>query len=62
MRLTEQERGMGLVVATCKCCGNVYKTHQMANSLTHGMTPNFGCSECQGVPPKSNIQRQGESE
>jgi len=62
MRLTDQERGMGYLVATCKCCGNIYKTHQMANSLIFSMTPGFGCGECQGVLPKSNIQMQGKTE
>ena len=53
MGLTEQEIGMGLLVVTCKCCGNEYKAHMASNSLTYSFTPNYGCSKCQGVMPES---------
>ena len=52
MKLTEQERGMGLVVVTCLCCGEVYKAHQQENACGYSLTPNFGCRKCQGVVPE----------
>jgi len=59
MRLTEQEIGMGLMVITCKCCGNVHKAHKMSNALAYSLTPNFGCNKCQGiVPAERNIAAQ----
>jgi len=62
MKLTEQERGMGLMVVTCSCCGNIYKAHQMNNSLAYNLTPNFGCSKCQGILPKENMaERQAKA-
>ena len=51
MTLTDQEIGMGIVIATCKCCGNVYKTHKLSNACNYSLTPNFGCDECQGIVP-----------
>lgn len=50
MILTDQERGMGLLVVTCLCCGNVYKAHQMSNALSYSLIPNYGCEKCKGVP------------
>lgn len=50
MKLTDQEVGLGLVVVTCKCCGEVYKAHGLQNACTYGATPNYGCDKCQGIP------------
>lgn len=50
MKLTDQEKGMGLIITKCKCCGNVYKAHQITNALAYSLTPNYGCPKCQGVP------------
>ena len=59
MELTKQEIGMGLVVATCTCCGNVYKTHGMVNACFYSTNPGFGCSKCQGIARgESNYERQ----
>ena len=55
MNLTEQEIGMGLMVVTCKCCGNVHKAHKQMNACSYSLTPNFGCAKCQGVVPKSRM-------
>jgi hypothetical protein len=55
MKLTDQERGMGLMVVTCKCCGNEHKAHGAMNACSYSMTPNFGCDKCQGVVPKSKL-------
>lgn len=54
MKLAEQERAMGLMVTTCKCCGEVYKTHQMANACGYSLTPGYGCQKCQGVAPRQS--------
>lgn len=62
MKLTEQERGQGILVVTCKCCGNVYKAHELSNACSYSLTPNFGCRECQGVVPSQDLaeaQRDG---
>ena len=53
MKLTEQERGLGLVVVTCTCCGNVHKAHEMNNACSYSLRPNYGCNECQGIPRKA---------
>ncbi len=49
MEITDQEIGMGVIVVTCKCCGNVYKAHQLSNACAYSMTPNYGCEKCKGV-------------
>jgi len=49
MRLTPQDIGVGLMVVTCKCCGNVYKTHESCNALAYSLISNFGCHECTGL-------------
>jgi hypothetical protein len=55
MRLTEQEVGIGLMIVTCKCCGEVYKAHIQMNACTYSLNPNFGCDKCQGVVPNSRM-------
>lgn len=52
MKLTEQEIGMGLILVTCACCGEVNKAHKMNNACSFSLTPNYGCCKCQGIPPK----------
>lgn len=54
MKLTSQEVAMGCIVVTCSCCGNVYKTHKLANSLVYSLRPGFGCYKCQGVAPEAD--------
>jgi len=55
MKLSDQERMQGIVVATCKCCGNVFKTHEEANACGYSLNPWFGCRDCQGVVPKQRL-------
>ncbi len=59
MELSEQEKGMGLMIVTCTCCGNVHKAHQASNALTYSLTPNYGCMKCQGIPLKPSQADQG---
>ena len=56
MLLTDQEIGMGIMVVSCKCCGNVYKAHSTANACTYSLIPNFGCPKCLGVPSGTSQQ------
>lgn len=56
MKLTEQEKQMGLVVVTCKCCGEVHKAHKMQNSCAYSLTPNYGCDKCQGISEETGQQ------
>ena len=49
MNLSKKEIGMGLVVVTCSCCGNVHKAHKTSNACAYG-PPNYGCYQCQGMP------------
>lgn len=53
MTLTEQEIALGFSKVVCKCCGNEYKAHKMSNATSYSLEPNFGCSECQGLPKES---------
>jgi RNase P subunit RPR2 len=49
VELTEREKGMGLMIVTCLCCGETYKTQEANNAMTFSLTPNYGCAKCKGV-------------
>jgi hypothetical protein len=53
MDLSEKEIGMGIVVVKCKCCNQSHKAHMVSDACSYSLTPNYGCENCQGVPPKS---------
>lgn len=53
MVLTQQEKDLGIIAVTCKCCGNAYKAHGIMNACSHSLTPNFGCEKCQGIPKET---------
>ena len=58
MNLSQQEIGLGLIVVTCTCCGNVHKAHKMNNACSYSLRPNYGCNACQGIPPRQTQRAQ----
>ena len=58
MNLSQQEIGMGLIIATCTCCGNVHKAQKMQNACSYSLRPNYGCNACQGIPPRQSQRDQ----
>ena len=52
MKLTKLELTSGLIIVECGCCGEIYKSHKMANALTYSSEPNYGCDKCKGVKVK----------
>ena len=53
LTLSEQEIGMGLMIAKCTCCGNAHKAHIAQNACSYSMLPNYGCKQCQGIPKQT---------
>jgi hypothetical protein len=54
IKLTEEEKFKGFIISTCKCCGNVYKSHNQANACGYSFMPDYGCHRCQGVKPSDS--------
>lgn len=54
--LTDREMQFGICIITCKCCGNKYKTHALANACKYSLTPGFGCQKCLGILPATGAQ------
>ena len=56
MKLNDQDRAMGLILTTCKCCGHTYKAHPAMNACAYSLRPGYGCQKCQGVAPEPQQQ------